>query len=195
MANGLANWAARTVGVEPADEDRGVTSEERRDGDEFRVGKQAVLYLHVFPDNGLQTQYECRDCSMFVSDANQCTIHTQDTLIEPTGSCGYWVFGVPVTSEVVGATSRMLTPLQSGYAVNPYGTGFSCKRCNHFVAKVLVSGEMDESGGCNVVDFDTPGDDPGMIHPDACCNAWEADADRVQMEAGEFARHQAIRQA
>ena len=188
----LGDWASRTVGSEGSS----FTSGERTPDDARRVSKQGVLYLHVLPDStGRQTQYECRDCPMFISDVGQCTIHGPDDAISETGSCGYFLPGVPTTSDTGAVPHSNVTVQQSGYMENPHGTGFSCKRCREYVMKLDDKGQPDALGGCNIVDYDSPGDDPGNIHPDACCAAWEPDATRASMQNEDFARHQYIRQA
>jgi hypothetical protein len=68
MATPLEAWARRESGgqgEEPVE-----APLERR---AVRVSKQGVLYLHVLPDerSGMQTQYQCRDCPMFIEDAGR----------------------------------------------------------------------------------------------------------------------------
>jgi hypothetical protein len=172
---GLALWAARVVG-----EEDDALQVEAASG---RVSKQGVVYLHVYPDHqgsrqplstGYQTQYECRDCPSWISDTRRCIAHGPDVEILATGSCSFWLYGQPKLSAQAKPLD-FITPIQSGYQNNPAGAGWSCKRCRHFVAKCDEQGRLSEQGGCDLVDFRTDGDDPGMIHPDACCNANELD--------------------
>lgn len=122
-----------------------------------KIAKQAVLYIHK---EG--TEYTCGDCAMFLAELERCNIHGREDVIRAHGSCGFFIFGQPMGGEPRGE----VTPLQSGYTEAP--NGFSCKRCEYFLAD-----QMD----CRKVDRYSEGDDPGDIHPDGCCNAWEAKAD------------------
>lgn len=188
----LDDWANRTVGNESSS----FTSEERTPDDAVRVKKHGVLYLHVIPNGeGYQTQYECRDCPMWIADLNQCTIHGADDVIMAHGSCGFFVPGQPTSSEMGAVPHGNVTIQQSGYEENPNQTGFSCKRCVHYVMMLDEKGQPAENGGCNVVDYNSPGDNPGSIHPDACCAAWEMDSERGALETEDFARQASIRQA
>lgn len=176
MTTPLQSWASRQLGEENGSED--VVEEVERQ----RIPKQAVLYLHVIPDDtGYQTGYQCKDCPMFVSDAFRCVIHGPDDDIEPHGTCGYWVRGQPVTST---SSLGNVTKLQSGYIEND--VGFACKRCLAFVPEYTEAGELSDMGSCKVVDSDAMGDDPGSIHPNACCAAWTAHEMRAAMEDSEF---------
>ena len=116
--------------------------------------KQGVLYMHL-PG----TDYECHDCNMWIPGKDRCTVHGEDDVTLATGSCGFFIKGKPMGGSPHGAVTFM----QSGYVENPYGTGFSCKRCTFWESQKL---------GCTVVEPNSPGDDPGIIHGDACCNAW-----------------------
>lgn len=186
MANPITQWAAAVVGSPP---------EAQTPDDSPRVPKNATLYLHVLNSDprlphrppGYQTQYQCMDCPMWIADTNQCTIHAPDVEVLGTDSCGYWIPGEPTSTKFsVGEPHGNVTPQQSGLESNP--AGFSCKHCANYVAKVLPGNVMGDSGGCNVVDYNSPGDDPGMIHPDACCAGWTRDPDVGTMPADEFIR-------
>lgn len=123
-------------------------------GGEGKISKSVVLYIHR---EG--TDYQCKDCSMWVGSVNGCTIHKPGVEIKGEGSCGLWVDGDPMPDA---EPHGYLTHETSGYDESP--EGFSCKRCRHFIA---------EGNDCHKTDKDSPGDDPGEIHPDACCNHWE----------------------
>lgn len=188
----LGDWASRTVG----NEGESFSTEERTPDASVRVKKQGVLYLHVLPDGeGYQTQYECRDCPMFIADVSQCTIHGPEDVIMAHGSCGFFVPGPPTSSEAGSVAHSNVTVQQSGYVENPAQVGFSCKRCVHYVIMLDEKGAPAENGGCNIVDYNSPGDNPGSIHPDACCTAHELDPERGALESEDFARQQSIRQA
>lgn len=118
-----------------------------------KLSKEAVLYL--YREN---TQYECKDCQLWIKN-NRCMIHGPDDEIKSFGSCGYWIHGTPLEE---GHPNGAVTKTQSGYTENQ--DGFSCKRCEYFSAEKLK---------CAKVDQNSKGDTPGIIHQDACCNAWD----------------------
>ena len=119
-----------------------------------KADKQAVLYLHI-----QGTDYECKDCILFVRN-QRCIIHHSDDVIKETDSCGLFIYGRYYdTAKPLG----IVTPKQSGLTHST--NGFSCKRCEYF--------NSDENK-CEKVDENSDGDDKGIIHPDACCNAWES---------------------
>lgn len=116
-----------------------------------KVSKASVLYIHI-PG----TEYQCSDCTMLHPKEKSCSIHQKKFKILGIGSCGLFYFGPPA-----GKGFGYLTIIQTGYEENP--EGFSCKRCRRFLPARL---------DCRHVDRNSPGDDPGLIHPDACCNDW-----------------------
>ena len=117
-----------------------------------RQSKEAVLYSNRDP-NG---RHQCNNCHFYIPEAQQCELHTPEDSIQPIGSCGYFLYGVPS-----GSSPQSLVSIeQSGYRESP--SGFSCSQCTNF-----ISDDMD----CRVVDPNTPGDDPGLIDPNASCNA------------------------
>ena len=111
------------------------------------------------------TQYVCGDCRDYIPDSLRCVPHGASDTFLPLDGCNIFVPGTPHTDNVfpLGA----LTKGESGFMRSNYG--FSCKRCEHF---------NPEAFDCEEVDKDSPGDTPGMIHPDACCNEWEPDPSR-----------------
>lgn len=127
-----------------------------------KIDKQSVLYLRK-PN----TQYQCRDCSMFLAKPERCTIHGSQDLIRPIGSCGFFVKGHAMDGKPMGE----VTTLESGYTESP--EGFSCKRCANFLPETL---------DCKRVDAQSEGDDLGVIHRDACCNAWQAATNTPQSD-------------
>lgn len=176
--NGLGDWVERETGKDMGSREPVV------DEAPTRVSKQGVVYLHVLPDeDGQQTQYQCVDCPMWISDALRCVIHGPEDVVEGHGTCGYFVKGSPVTSDVAEPHGNV-TPIQSGYAESL--VGFSCKRCAAFVPQYDDGGNLVEQSGCDVVDYDTPGDDPGFIHPDACCAAWQPSPQVADQPTEEF---------
>lgn len=118
-----------------------------------KIQKQAVLYLHK-PD----TDYECQDCSMWISETNRCTIHGPNDIVNANGSCGLFVKG----AAMPGKPMSEVTKQDSGYVETK--NGFSCKRCQYF---------EPDAWNCQVVDRFSAGPEYGIIHPDACCNNWE----------------------
>lgn len=144
------------------------------------IPKQVALYVFM---HGGQTAYECRGCSMFLHEFERCTIHGPTDVIRGYGSCSYFIFGKSMGGKPMGEVNV----LTSGYSENPARVGFSCKRCKYF----------DLSGDCRKLDKDSKGLTPGLIHPNACCNAWEADKERSKLSderlGGMLRKHKAIR--
>jgi hypothetical protein len=125
--------------------------------------KQSVGYTHA--EN---TNYTCPDCVFNVSKG-QCAVLGRAGTISEFGGSNFFIFSPPNDR----AREKMpyvgpLTKNEIGYVENK--PGFSCKRCEYFVGGTAMD--------CKKVDKDSPGDDPGMIHPDACCNRWEKDGMR-----------------
>lgn len=119
-----------------------------------KVSKQGALYIHR-----KGTDYQCKDCIMFIPDKERCLIHSDVQVIKPEGTCGYFVKGKPYPGlRPTGALSK----LESGY-IDYKPTG-GCDHCEYF---------FKTKKDCMVVDKDTPGDDPGSIEPDACCANFE----------------------
>jgi hypothetical protein len=114
--------------------------------------KAVVLYIHV-----QGTDYECKDCLMFIMN-ERCLIHRKDDVIKATDSCGLFIYGKAIENA---RPLGIITPTQSGLTHST--TGFSCKRCTYFNSNAQKCTQVDET---------SDGDDPGIIHPDACCNAW-----------------------
>lgn len=119
-----------------------------------KAPKQSVLYIHR-PN----TDYECRDCPLFYRKSLRCAIHKGSEIIAPNGSCGFYIKGRPSDT---GPSKGRVDKTESGYTEAP--DGFSCKRCRYFDPANKV---------CSKVNEFSEGDDFGLIHPDACCNAWE----------------------
>lgn len=160
MSSPLAAWAARKPGVPAA-----------LAGAVGKIPKQAVLYLHVVRDvNGHQTQYQCRDCAKWIADLNRCTEHGLEDQILADGGCGLFVRGESVQAADGAAPKGYVTIAESGYEEN--GPGFSCKRCVFFLPGTDSEGGWFKPGDCQRVAAASSGDDPGGIHPDACCNGW-----------------------
>jgi hypothetical protein len=89
-------------------------------------------------------------------------MHGASDILLPNDSCNYFTLGFP---GAFGQTPLgLLTKEQSGFTHS--ANGFSCKRC--------VNWNRDE-WACLEVDKDSEGNDPEMIHPDACCNVWLPD--------------------
>lgn len=126
--------------------------------DNNKSPKEAVLYV-LRPE----TQYTCDKC-VFYKDGTppRCALLGPTEGIKAYGSCGFWVHGEAGKFNVpwIG----LVTKLEAGYEENPQG--FSCKRCEYFDSQARA---------CEKVDKNSPGDTPGEIHPNACCNMWDAD--------------------
>ncbi len=118
--------------------------------------KSSVLYIRR-----TGTEYQCKQCVMFIPEEERCWIHGDATVIKPYGTCGLFVKGKPQPNlKPMGSLSK----LESGYTEESY-VGYSCKRCEYF---------NPQAHDCQKVDKDSPGDDLHEIHPDACCNSWSA---------------------
>ncbi len=136
-----------------------------------RIAKDAVGYTYR-----PETQVTCDVCvfskdSRYPNETKRCKFLGPNVDIKSYGSCILFTHMDPTkegTPEV--PMLNVYTPEEVGYAENKMG--FTCKRCIHFDA---------DSNDCYVVDKDSPGDTPGMIHANACCNNWWADPVRAQM--------------
>ncbi len=116
----------------------------------MKLSKQQAGYIHRSA-----TDYRCEDCPHFVPEAQGCAIHKPSETILARGYCTYWVHGAPAGLEA-GALGQ-LTRIESAYGEDPNGT--KCSRCTNF-----------DAGYCRKVDEKTPGDDPGRIDRNGCCN-------------------------
>jgi hypothetical protein len=120
------------------------------------VNKQAAGYLRL-PG----TQYGCGDCILYGDEERECMIVISPNPVLVNDGCNYFLKGsTPVENRLA-----VYSPQEVGFARSNYG--FSCKRCEHF-----------SDWDCDQVDRTSSGDDEGIIHPDACCNLWEADSIR-----------------
>ena len=119
-----------------------------------------ALVLYVFdPPSG----YTCSECA-FVSTTGKCTDYAGfDEKVSPHGSCNDW--RTLRNGRIEGNHDR--TREATGYVENYQG--FSCKRCEEFVADTRRCLKVDEKGGLT----------PGEINPNACCNRWEPGARRT----------------
>lgn len=120
-----------------------------------KLSKAAVLYIHI-----KGTRYQCKDCAAFLPKEDGCAFHLRSEFIRPYGECGLFLLGKPETY-----TKRPHHPLlkvESGYFEQKEGS--SCNDCEYFAKQFR---------NCAKVERDSPGDDPGEIHPDACCNNYE----------------------
>ncbi len=119
-----------------------------------KIPKGIVLYEHK-----KDTRYKCQDCVFAKNHANNCAIYGAGVAIKPFGSCRRWSqkkgsFEIPYLGGY--------TKVGTGYEENP--DGFGCIRCDEF---------LPEENDCKKIDKDSPGDDPGQILAQACCNRWE----------------------
>lgn len=120
--------------------------------------KSAVGYMHK-----PATEYICGDCIFYLDDKKRCQLLGSDVVLVYDG-CNNFCPGTPGSISASGDPLFILNPNEVGLTHSEYG--FSCKRCVHFDGK---------NWACDEVDRSSEGDDPGMIHPDACCNEWEPD--------------------
>lgn len=115
---------------------------------ENKVTKVGAGYVHK---DGVD--YRCRECWDFDSIAQRCASHGPTDVIKPNGTCTYWRHGIPTPGLAIAGS---ITKQESGYTEDPNGT--LCRRCKFFF-----------KGDCEKVNKNSPGDDPGQIHPMACC--------------------------
>jgi hypothetical protein len=136
------------------------------------ISKGSALYLH-----SPKGDYDCDDCPMFIDSSRRCVIHSPDDFISPGGSCGYFIPGIPGQFGLIPLS--FVTKQESGYtdAVN----GASCKRCKAW---------LPDEWKCQEVDADSTGDDPSIIHPDACCCLWQPDPERASLPDQYFEHQQ-----
>jgi len=120
----------------------------------LKVSKQGALYIHR-----TNTDYRCKDCIMFIPSMERCWIHSDIQVIKPNGTCGYFVKGKPQPNL---KPLSLVSAKESGYI--EFKSEGGCDGCEYF-----SSFKRD----CQVVDKDSPGDDPGEIHPKACCANFE----------------------
>ncbi len=136
-----------------------------------KIKKEAVLYAF-----NPETQYTCGQCFNRKPGTNICALFGPEDPISPdAGSCGFYAHEDGEKSGIFAPVVGVIGKLQAGYAENK--TGFSCKRCEYFIV-----GKND----CKKVDRESPGLTPGKIHPNSCCNNWEADARRAKMKTEEL---------
>lgn len=114
-----------------------------------KVPKTAAGYIHRN-----NTDYRCKDCTLFIPGKKRCAFHGPADLIHPNGYCIYWGEGKPKPMLV---TWGCYTLKESGYGELRNGT--LCVRC------VFFNGTDD----CKRVDRNSDGDDPGRIDPHGCC--------------------------
>ncbi len=122
--------------------------------------KSQAGYVHL-----PKTQYACEDCRHFSAAGQSCEIVSG--VIHAWGTCNNFVL-----------RDQKLTQQEAGYEENPAKVGFSCKRCEYF---------SPERCDCEVVDKNSPGDAPGTISPDGCCDHQELDRVRGKLPTMVFA--------
>ena len=86
---------------------------------------------------------------------SKCAKFGRGDTARANGTCILWPLGAPVQIT----PNNSYTSSELGYTENPNGT--KCKRCSNFLAP----------NDCRMVDRSSPGDDPRVIHPEACCAA------------------------
>lgn len=118
-----------------------------------KIPKSEALYVH-FPGE----EYDCDECVFWFSD-NKCLIHRSSFVVREEDSCGFMIEGAPDT--FYGRPHLNMDPKTTGFVRNIEGGG--CRQCKFY-----------ENRDCHRVDKHSPGDDPGEIHPDACCALQEA---------------------
>lgn len=105
-----------------------------------------------------ETDYTCDVCLYYKE--KKCALYGPTVDIKPYGGCNLWIhaepgkFGIPWIG--------LVTRLETGYMENK--SGFSCKRCEEFIPG---------KNACEKINRFSPGDTPGTVEPNACCNRWE----------------------
>ena len=123
-----------------------------------KIPKSAVLYIHL-----KDTQEKCKDCLFRKDGANKCALYGRSIAIKPWGGCGQFILFLRGNlPDLPYWPEGQYTKENTGYVENR--PGFTCLRCDEF-----LSAEKD----CKKVDKNSPGDDPGQITAEACCNRWE----------------------
>jgi len=127
------------------------------------IDKSHAGYMHM-----PRGDYDCDDCPFWIESSRRCVLHGASDIVLPTDSCNFFCLGV---AGSFGQTPLgYVTKLESGFAHST--AGFSCKRCANW---------LRDEWGCVGVDKNSEGDDPGIIHPDACCCLWEKDPEYGDM--------------
>jgi len=141
--------------------------EQKKDkAEQNKISKEVVCYV-----SRPETEYTCDSCIYYKE--KKCALYGPTIEIKPYGGCNLYIHGEPGKIEIpwIG----LVTKLETGYMENKQG--FSCKRCEEFIP---------ESNGCEKINKYSPGDDAGMINPNACCNRWEKDPKRGNMNTGQL---------
>lgn len=131
------------------------------DKESDKIEKSVVLYINL-----PETNYTCAECIYYKE--RKCALYGPTVSINAYGGCNMWIHGE--AGQYNMPWLGLLTKLQTGYMENKLG--FSCKRCEEFIAG---------KNACEKVNRFSEGDDPGMIHPNACCNRFELDKKRGAM--------------
>lgn len=130
-----------------------------------KIEKAIVLYVFDPP-----TRYSCSECA-FITSTGECSDYVKaDRDVKAYGSCNNW--RSLVEGRIAGNHDH--TREATGYAENR--EGFSCKRCDEFIADTRRCQKVDEAGGLT----------PGIIHPNACCNRWEPSPTKRNLTDAEF---------
>lgn len=132
------------------------------------IDKGSALYVHA-----PKPTYDCDDCVFWIMQSRRCVLHGASDFIGPEASCGYFIQGPQIFGD---RPLGLITKDESGYVDNVNEA--SCKRCKRWV---------QDGWACLEVNKDSPGDDPGMIHPDACCCLWIEDPERGPLPEEAFA--------
>ncbi|MDE2102398.1 MAG: hypothetical protein KGL39_34445 [Patescibacteria group bacterium] len=115
-----------------------------------KIDKSSALYVHFSGE-----EYDCDECAFWLTD-KRCVIHRSNFDVRSEDSCGFMVQGRPDT--FAGKPFLNMDPKTTGFTRNIEGGG--CRNCIHFGSSTR---------DCDRVDRGSSGDDPGEIHPDACC--------------------------
>ena len=129
-------------------------------GESNKITKATVLYVFNPP-----AKYECQECA-FYNSTGECTYYIPaEAKVKPYGSCNAWTYGAK--GHIKGNSDH--TREATGYTENR--EGFSCGRCEEFVADTKRCRKVDEKEGLT----------PGTIQPRSCCNRWSPDPIRAKL--------------
>jgi hypothetical protein len=117
--------------------------------------------LYVDPAPGGEPR-NCKNCVMWGSDTNQCSLMPPNVEATADHVCGYHVFGNPSKKKIQFDGIHPVNQKNSGFIVVKGGS--SCQTCNWF------SKEDEEDGVCLAVNKRKK---RAHVHPLGCCTRWK----------------------
>lgn len=132
-----------------------------------KLTKLDAGYIHLSGTN-----YTCHDCIAWLDHEKRCALVWEQHIATANDTSRYFMKGPP--GALLGINAPY-TLFDIGFMRTPYGAG--CKRCEYF---------NTEAWKCEKVDENSEGPDPGMIHPDACCDFQQPDTVRSFLDDDEL---------